>query len=397
MRIIAIANQKGGCGKTTVAINLSACLARQGRRTLLVDMDPQGHCAVGLAVLEEQIERSIFDVLSSEGATDLGATTWQISANFDLSPAAPELSRLEQELATAPDRLERLTHALIAVQDQYDYCLIDCPPSTGILTGNALHACSEIIIPVDTGYFALHGLTRQVAAVSQLNDDLGRDVIAHVLPNLYDVRTKHARAVVAELRKKFTETIFKTHVNFNAKLREASGFGEPICDYAPASPGHRDFTRLANEIISQGEVDTVHNVLLDQAASLSEQADELLASSAPLLGNSEERKSEATPEEIEEKLEEIYGVLQTANGVEFRIDAPDANEVRLAADFNNWKPEDTRLVNAGDNGLFNVTLDLEPGRYRYRYVIDGEWVKDPNNTYVESNPYGELNSIVEVQ
>ncbi len=396
MRIIALANQKGGCGKTTVAINLSACLARQGRRTLLVDMDPQGHCAVGLAVPENQILRSIYDVLCNEPSADLGAVTWQISSNFDLAPTTADLAKLEQELASAPDRFDRLGDALAPAAGAYDYCLVDCPPSIGLLTGNALHAASEVIIPVDTGYFALHGLTRQIATITELRELTGREMFVRVLANLYDVRTKHAREVLAELRRKFVDLLFEAHVNFNAKLREASGYGQPITEYAPASPGHRDFARLANEVIAAGEVDTVSHVLLEQAGELSDRASQLLATSAPLVGGSIESVIEATPDQIDRRIERIYGAVQTNQGVCFRVQAPDAKTVQVAADFNNWMPEDTELCHEDDDGTFGVTVDLAPGRYRYRYVIDGRWVQDPYNTYVESNPYGELNSVVEV-
>ncbi len=396
MRIIAVANQKGGCGKTTVAINLSACLANQGRRTLLVDMDPQSHCAVGLAVPEEQIHQSIYNVLCGEQRVDLAIVTWQISKDLDLAPSCPGLQRMEQELATAQDRLHRLAEALHAVADDYDYCVVDCPPSIGLLTGNALRAAGEVIIPVDTGYFALHGLTRQMTTMAEIVEETGQDLDAHILPNLYDVRTKHARQVIAELRKKFGGQVLKTHINFNAKLREATGYGQPICDYDPSSPGHRDFNRLASEIISVGEIDTVHHVLLEQASALARRADELLATSSPLLGPSEEPTSEPTPEEVDKKIETTYGVQPTDDGVRFAVHAPGASHVELAGDFNNWSPESTALAHEDDNGSFGITLRLDPGRYRYRYVIDGAWTQDPHNTYVESNPYGELNSIVEV-
>ncbi len=396
MRIIAIANQKGGCGKTTVAINLSACLARQGRRTLLVDMDPQGHCAVGLAVPEDQIDQSVYHVLCGETPPDLDAVTWQIGSNFDLAPATGEVARLEQELAADPDAVFRLDRALANVAEHYDYCLIDCPPSIGLLTGNALHAASEVIVPVDTGYFALHGLAHQVATISRVREKTQRELLVRVLPNLYDVRTKHARQVLGELRKKFNGLVFNTHVNFNAKLREATGYGQPICEYAPASPGHRDFTRLATEVVSVGEVDTTHHLLLEQATELADRAGELLATSTPLVGGNGDPEMEATPEEIDEKIQQMYGAHRTEEGIRFRVLAPEAKQVQLAADFNNWMPETVELRNEGDDGLFGVTLDLEPGRYRYRYVIDGRWTRDPYNTYVESNPYGELNSVVEV-
>jgi len=161
MRTIAIANQKGGCGKTTVSINLAACLAREGRRTLLVDMDPQAHCALGLAVPEDQIEVSIADVLTHRDngdRIDIGRSIWQITANFDLAPSTTALAQFELNCNGADDRQERLGSALAAVSDKYDFTLIDCPPHIGLLTLNALQAASEVVIPVDTGYFSLQGL-----------------------------------------------------------------------------------------------------------------------------------------------------------------------------------------------------------------------------------------------
>ncbi|GAK54229.1 hypothetical protein U14_05508 [Candidatus Moduliflexus flocculans] len=397
MRIIAIANQKGGCGKTTVAINLSACLARQGRRTLLVDMDPQGHCGVGLAVPEEQVARSIYEVLTDQTGVLLSDVLWQIAGNFDLAPSTSMLARVEQELAGAPDQCERLTRALLSVTPKYDYCIIDCPPSTGLLTGNALYASSEVIVPVDTGYFSLYGLTRQIEAVSRHRNQTGRELLVHILPNLYDVRTKHAREVLAELRKKYGKMVFNTQVNFNTKIREATSYGQPIVEYAPASPGHRDFMRLTNELIAEGEVDTTHHVLLEQASQLAHRADQLLATSQVLIGDVRLGDIvEATPEEIDRKISRVYGVSHDEQGVHFCVHAPGAQRVQLAADFNNWSPQATELESKDQDGSFAVTLSLGPGRYRYRYVIDGRWTKDPHNDYVECNPYGELNSIVEV-
>jgi len=396
MRIIAIANQKGGCGKTTVAINLSACLARQGRRTLLVDMDPQGHCGVGLAVPEDQIERSIYDVLVREPPPELPAITWQIGTHFDLAPSKSILARLEQELAAAPDRCERLTRALAGVADRYDYGILDCPPSTGLLTANALHAAGEVIIPVDTGYFALYGLTRQVETISRHRLQTGQDLVVRVLPNLYDVRTKHAREVLAELRSKFGDMVFDTQINFNTKIREATSYGQPIVEYAPSSPGHRDFMRLTQELMASEQVRKEPHELIQQANELAERAEQLLATTTTLVGGPHGRGPEATPEQIDRKIRSIYGVSQDEKGVHFRVLAPGAERVQLAADFNSWSPQTTELTREDPDGAFAITLNLGPGHYRYRYVIDGLWTQDPHNDYVESNPYGELNSVVEV-
>src|SRR5271170_7093695 len=163
MRIIALINQKGGCGKTTCSINLAACLAFLGQRTLLVDMDPQGHCSVGLAVPDQQIEKSVYDILRAPGSTaTIKDITWQIAANFDLAPATITLAALETELHGVPGRQDRLADALGRVSTEYDYCIIDCPPNVGLLTFNAMRACAEVIIPVETGYFSLHGLSKQL-------------------------------------------------------------------------------------------------------------------------------------------------------------------------------------------------------------------------------------------
>src|SRR5206468_444661 len=163
MRTLAIINQKGGCGKTTTSINLAACMARLGHKTLLVDMDPQGHCGVGLAVPEDQIERTIYDAIIEERdgrVAKQSEIVWQIASDFDLAPANIKLAAFEQVFAGRNGREDRLSRALDGVRETYEWCIIDCPPSFGLLTFNALRACDEVIVPVETGYFSLHGLTK---------------------------------------------------------------------------------------------------------------------------------------------------------------------------------------------------------------------------------------------
>src|SRR5678815_2829464 len=156
MRTVAIINQKGGCGKTTTSINLAACLARLGHKTLLIDIDPQGHCGVGLAVPEAQIEPQDGRV------SKLSEMVWQIASDFDLAPSNIKLAAFEQVFAGRPGREERLLKALDAVKPTYEWCIIDCPPSVGLLTFNALRASDEVIVPVETGFFSLHGLTKMM-------------------------------------------------------------------------------------------------------------------------------------------------------------------------------------------------------------------------------------------
>ena len=199
MRTIAIINQKGGCGKTTTSINLAACLARLGQKTLLVDMDPQGHCAIGLAVPEEQIERTIYECLLEERdgkPVRLADTIWQIATDFDLAPSNLKLAAFEQTFAGDMGREDRLRKAIEPVQPTYKWCIIDCPPSVGLITFNALRACDEAIVPVETGYFSLHGLAKMMETLELLRDKCDKEILIRVLPTLYDTRTKLARGSV---------------------------------------------------------------------------------------------------------------------------------------------------------------------------------------------------------
>jgi chromosome partitioning protein len=405
MRTIAIANQKGGCGKTTVAINLAACLAREGKRTLLVDMDPQGHCGLGLAVPEEQIEFTVADVLVGEdarGQVEMNRVIWQIAANFDLAPARIDLAALEQRLAGVDDRDLRLKAALESVAAQYEYVVVDCPPHVGLLTFNALRAADDVLVPVETGYFSLQGLAKQLETVEQVRQQANHDLVLKVVANQYDVRTKLGREVLGELRKRHGNLLCRSFINFNTKLKEAASLGQAITEYDPASVGMRDFTKLAREVISSGQVqeapvvpDAVPSDVLDRAEQLAAKADKLLATSTTLVDLEQRPAEKSTPQEVQERIDQIYGVVQIPEGVRFAAHAPGASQVSLAGDFNDWSPDSTPLASRGADD-FETVLPLEPGRYRYRLVVDGRWQQDPCNQSVETNPYGELNSVVEV-
>lgn len=402
MRCLAVINQKGGCGKTTVATNLSACLANQGRRTLLVDMDPQSHCAVGLAVPEEQIERNVYDVLISaysDNKVDLKTIVWQIGQNFDLAPAGIELAALEPQLAGQDRREQFLNEILSRDAAAYDYVVIDCPPGVGLLTFNALRASDEVIIPVETGYFALHGLSRQLETLMVLKQQCKHNIRFRVLPTMYDVRTKLAREVLSELKKHHSPYLFKTVINFNTKLKEATSFGQAISEYDPVSRGMRDFMALAREITETepgAKVGAKVEHVEAQLEQIGKTADELIAESKQLLG---EKPVTAQPSAAttQEKIDKFYGVRQQQGKVVFAGCYPQARTVQLAGDFNNWQPEQTPLECLDEDGRWTASLPLEPGAYRYRYVVDGRWQQDPYNEKLEANPFGEYNSVLEVK
>src|SRR5688572_7909614 len=300
MRTIAIINQKGGCGKTTTSINLAACLARLGHKTLLVDMDPQGHCGVGLAVPEEQIERTILDALIEE--TDgrpakLSEVVWQIASDFDLAPSDIHLAAFEQLFAGRAGREDRLRKALESVKDAYEWCIIDCPPSVGLITFNALRACDEVIVPVETGFFSLHGLTKMMETLEMLREKCGNEIEVRVLPTQYDTRTKLAREVLSELRAKFREYLMESTVNFNTKLKEAASFGQPITEYDPGSRGYKDFVNLARELMGHRpvEIEPAEGEKLSRPAELVQRAKQLAQLSSFQFGRGNSGTPAATP------------------------------------------------------------------------------------------------------
>ncbi|MEA2710264.1 MAG: chromosome partitioning protein [Phycisphaerales bacterium] len=443
MRTIAIINQKGGCGKTTTSINLAACLARLGQKTLLVDMDPQGHCGVGLAVPEDQIERTVYDALIEESdgkPAKVSEIVWQIASDFDLAPSNIKLAAFEQVFAGRSGREDRLTSALAAANGNYKWAIIDCPPSVGLITFNALRACDEVIVPVETGFFSLHGLAKMMETLELMKERCSKDILIRVLPTLYDTRTKLAREVLSELRNKFRDYLMDSTVNFNTKLKEAASFGQPITEYDPGSRGYKDFVNLARELMGHKPVDVepVTNEKLSRPAELVQRAKQLSqltnfqfgrntiptspaqaqpAAAAPVAADATatvepaqqhleqpvaprlaiaETHASSAEARIQQKIEEFYGVKQQGDEVIFAVKFEEAKKVLIAGDFNGWSAMGTPLHTNGRPGVWTTKLPLPRGRYRYRLIVDGQWMTDPNNKYVEVNEYGEMNNIVEV-
>jgi len=256
VRTISIVNQKGGCGKTTTAINLAAVAARQGKRVLLVDLDPQSHCASGLGVPEVRIERQVGDLLIMRSPTqsDISESMWHVSANFDLLPSTMSLAGIEapsSPLSRMPDRDRRLEYLLDeAASGLYDLCIVDCPPSIGLLTFNALRAATNIVIPVETGYFALQGAEKQVETIATVSRRLQRMMPFALLPTLYDDRVRLSREILEQLRKKFDTALIPKPIRYCVRLREAASFGQPVTEYAPGADSAIDYESLYTWIIN---------------------------------------------------------------------------------------------------------------------------------------------------
>ena len=249
-RVYALANQKGGVGKTTTAVNLGAYLASAGRRVLLVDVDPQANATSSLGVDKNALSRSIYDVLiGGESASRI--TTLTGCLGLDLLPSSPSLAGAEVEMVSLPGRETRLRRALAEIRQRYDFVLIDTPPSLGMLTVNALTAADGVIIPVQCEYLPLEGLSQLLHTVELVRQNLNPDLaIRGLVLTMYDTRTRLARQVVEEIRQHFPATVFRSIIPRSVKLSEAPSYGEPILSYAPESSGGQAHEALCQELLS---------------------------------------------------------------------------------------------------------------------------------------------------
>jgi chromosome partitioning protein len=250
-RIIAIANQKGGVGKTTTAINLGACLAVAERRTLIIDMDPQGNATSGLGVSRSAAPGTVYDILV-EGMAVPDAIVKEVHFPYlDQVPSSRDLVGAEVELVSREGREQVLREALGAVRGSYDYVLVDCPPSLGLLTLNTLVAADSVLIPIQCEFYALEGLTQLLNTVRVVQQNLNpRLVIEGVLLTMYDQRLNLSRQVADEAKEYFGDRVFRSVIPRNVRLAEAPSFGKPIALYDILSAGAQSYITLAREIIA---------------------------------------------------------------------------------------------------------------------------------------------------
>ncbi len=359
MRVICVANQKGGCGKTTTAVNLAASLAGRDQKILLIDLDPQAHASFSLGIKTDQITRSVYNVLTNidEKRMRLGDVCLHLRENLHLAPGHILLSTLEQELRDQDNAISLIYNAIQSLTTSYDYVILDCPPSLGFLTFNALRAAHLLIVPVQCCTLSLMGVGKLINMVELVQLKLQRSPKVKGLITIFDKRTRHAKRMKENITAFFKENIFTTVVRVNVTLREAAERGVPVSSYDKHSAGARDYDSLAGEIQKE----------------------------------SRQLFLEDFYREAEEFLSQMKETLQVKS---FSLVAPDAREVFIVGDFNHWKADDSSRLDRHPDGRWEKRIALKPGTYKYKFIVDGEWYHDPANSRQAQNAFGGIDSIL---
>jgi len=366
MKIIAIANQKGGCGKTTTAINLSACLGRKNQRVLLLDMDPQGHASLGLGQQTSELP-GLYEVINNEVClSDVILPAMQ--QGLDLIPSTISLAAAEHLLSSMSERDHLLGMLLAQIENDYDYVIIDCPPSLGLLSINALLAANQVIIPVEMSLFSLDGIHRLRETIDMLSAQYDLNIPFTLLPTMVDLRTRLAREFLEHIENNYKpEEISDIHIHHTVRLKEAVCDGRPIIDYAPDSIAAKEYDQLAIEVI--GGIDMLATEELDMQIERIDQIEEKIPG---------EHRDQHNP------LQQV--ILNYHRG---------GGDIQIAGDFNGWIPDKDVETHFSDDQLQKI-FNIEPGRYEYRIIVDGIWQHDPNNPKQVDNEIGGSNSLLQI-
>lgn len=360
MTVIAISNQKGGCGKTTTSINLAAALASHDKKTLLIDLDPQAHATFGLGIRSDKAHGSMYNILTEQAdrrVQFIEDVLVPIQKNFDLAPSHILLSMIEQEFTNKDESVSRLHDILSNISFHYDFVIIDCPPSLGFLTFNALRASDIVIVPIELSSFSLMGVDKLLSMIELIRVKIQHTPKVFALPTMVDLRSNLSKHMMDEIKNAFGEQVLTTSIRQTVAVRESQMKGASLLNHAPKSKGALDHLILAQEIISRtSPQDLSQHAKADNRLELSE---------SKFLHD-------------------------------FSLNLP-AQDVHIVGDFNNWSVSNQSRLWQKDEGVWEKRLFLQPGVYRYKFIVDGKWITDPHNDTIKPNPYGGVDSVLEVQ